>query len=294
MAILTSRGWPALLAATLFIAAQATQAQPVNGCPAGQAMQASDPSGRNVTCVPIPDAAALQAQVAAEAASRAGMDATLLQAIGDEAAARKSADDELRSSISETSIVGRYSFTGPLVCLVSTNGFNDDLTPKAPVFGGPATVVQQFMGTSSGIRTFNADGTGTMQITTQTLNFPIVFYSFPSTVGLGFGGTPPQPGGGASVAVQTGSFAWQIVDGKLIIDDLTSIGTITKGGSRVGWTLQNLNLPKSVGILGRDVKTITVSHDDAQVETGVQTSPDGATVVRSDRICTRQRVLTKL
>src|SRR3954451_6541852 len=38
----------------LFVAAQTATAQPVNGCPAGQAMRASNPSGRNVRCVPIP------------------------------------------------------------------------------------------------------------------------------------------------------------------------------------------------------------------------------------------------
>jgi hypothetical protein len=59
----------ALAAAALFTAVQGASAQPVNGCPAGQAIQAADPSGRNVRCVPIPDVAALQSQIDALRAS---------------------------------------------------------------------------------------------------------------------------------------------------------------------------------------------------------------------------------
>ena len=77
-------------AAALFLtAAQTASAQQTNGCPAGQAMQSSDPSGRNVTCVAIPNVSGLQGQISAETAARIaadnaeanarlGMDATLL------------------------------------------------------------------------------------------------------------------------------------------------------------------------------------------------------------------------
>ena len=43
----------AFLAAVLALGAQQALAQPVNGCPDGQAMQSSDPSGRRITCVPV-------------------------------------------------------------------------------------------------------------------------------------------------------------------------------------------------------------------------------------------------
>src|SRR5436305_15269093 len=97
----------AIAAGALFTAVQGASAQPVNGCPAGQAMQASDPSGRNVRCVPIPDVSGLQGQIGAEtaarqaadtglqnrldaeAASRLGMDAVLLQSTQQESAERK-------------------------------------------------------------------------------------------------------------------------------------------------------------------------------------------------------------
>ena len=48
----------ALAAAAIALGAQSVLAQKMNGCPTGQAMQSSDPSGKNVTCVPIPDTAA--------------------------------------------------------------------------------------------------------------------------------------------------------------------------------------------------------------------------------------------
>jgi hypothetical protein len=267
------------LAAGILISTPGAYAQPVSGCPAGQAMQSSDPSGKRVTCVPIPDAAALQAQLNAEAG------------------ARERADEQLRAGINETSIVGTYAFSGPQTCLVSNNGFNDDLTPKAPVPGGQNTVVSQFIATGSGRRTFNADGTGTTEATSEVLSFPIIFYTPFNTVGIGFNVAPPSPGGGANVAVQRGTFTWHVAtDGKLhIIEDADGLtGTFTKGGSRVGWTIQSLNLPNSVAVLGRDLKTLTVVSEGLQVETSVQTSPDGIVQPVSYRICTRERVMTKL
>jgi len=49
--------WGCSFAAAVIVAAPAALAQPVNGCPAGQAMQSSDPSGRKVTCVALPEIA---------------------------------------------------------------------------------------------------------------------------------------------------------------------------------------------------------------------------------------------
>lgn len=43
----------AFAAAVLALGAQHALAQPVNGCPDGQAMQSSDPSGHRITCVPV-------------------------------------------------------------------------------------------------------------------------------------------------------------------------------------------------------------------------------------------------
>jgi len=58
----------------------------------------------------------------------------------------------------------------------------------------------------------------------------------------------------------------------------------------------NSNLPKAVGILGKDLRTITLTTEDVQVETTLQTPPPGqpATPATNFRICGRHRVLTKL
>jgi len=59
-----------IAAGAFFLAAQTASAQQTNGCPAGQAMQSSDPSGKNITCVAIPNVSGLQGQISAEAAGR--------------------------------------------------------------------------------------------------------------------------------------------------------------------------------------------------------------------------------
>jgi hypothetical protein len=288
-----------LAPAFLLMGAHATWAQPVTGCPAGQAMQSSDPSGRNVTCVAIADVSALQAQMKAEADSRAGMDALLLEAIADEAKARGNADAELRASINEKDIIGRYAFSGPLTCLQSSNGFNADLTPKAAAPGLPnpfETQVSFFTTVASGIRTFNADQTGTLEVVNHSLTLPLIRYPAGSlTPVIGFGGPNLLPGGNASEVTQSATFAWHIADGKVVIIEGRAKGTITKGGgTRTGWTVENFNLPNSVGMLSKDLKTLSLVNEDLQVETAVQTSPEGVAQPESYRICTRHRVLTKL
>ena len=43
----------AFAAVVIVLGVQPALAQPVNGCPPGEAMQSSDPSGRKITCVPV-------------------------------------------------------------------------------------------------------------------------------------------------------------------------------------------------------------------------------------------------
>jgi hypothetical protein len=299
-----ARALAAIGTAALFAAAQPASAQQTNGCPAGQAMQSSDASGRNVTCVAIPNVSGLQGQIStetaarmaadnAEATTRGGMDAMLLQGLQQETADRKAADDALRNAVTESSIVGTYAFSGTITCLSSNNGFNADFSPKAPTSPTVSTQIQQFGGAATGTRTFNADGTGTVQSMTYTVFLPTIFYTTSNFVGIGFNGTPPNPGGGASTAAQNGSFTWEIVDGKLYITEDTVSGSFTQG-SRVGWTVENSGMPRAVGVLGKDLRTIATTNEILKVETGKQTSPDALTVSTSDRICVRDRVLRKL
>jgi hypothetical protein len=278
----------ALAACALFATIQTASAGP--SCPAGQAIQSID--GKKVICASIPDVSALQGRIDAEATSRAGMDATLLQGVQDEARDRKAADEALRATINEANIVGTYAFSGPTLCLSSSTGFNSDLTPRAATTG--SAVIIQLIGISSGTRTFNADGTGTAEITTYSINPPFEFYASTGATGLAFNNASPNPSGGASMAVQRGTFTWEIADGKLYMADNGATGTITKGGTRVGWAVDIENLPRSVAILGKDLRSFTSTHDDVQVETGVQTSPDKSIVSRTDRVCSRQRTFHKL
>lgn len=60
------------------------------------------------------------------------------------------------------------------------------------------------------------------------------------------------------------------------------------------WTVQSFDVPNSVAVLGKDLKTLVVVHEDMRVETSVQISPDGAVQPPAYRICTRERVMTKL
>jgi len=316
----------------LLLAAQTASAQVVNGCPAGEAMQSSDPSGRSVTCVPIPNVSGLQGQISAEtaarqaadtqlqnkidaeAASRLGMDATLLQAIQQESTERKAADDALRNAVTETSIVGSYAFTGTVLCLTSSNNFTTDLTPTSPVLDGPSTVTTVFNGVSSGIRTFNAGGRGTLQVTTHTVTSPSMFFSLrtvtqtivvngiptpvqvpTSSAGIGFNGVGPNPSGGASSAEQQATFTWHIEGNKLIVEDDDVTGTITQGpANRVGASIKQVGASRQVGLLGKDLRTISLTNESVQVETSTTTLPDGTVLTPQPRICQRERILRKL
>jgi hypothetical protein len=291
--------WLGIAFAPLFLLGiQSVAAQPMNGCPAGQAMQSSDPSGKKVTCVPIPDTTALQGQINGEAAARTAADAGLQKQINDEAAARMAADAELRASINEASIVGRYAVTGTRSCVSSQLGFNDDLTPKPGTPATPGTpavtnFVQYFSVVTVGVRTFNADGTGTTRFQSQAILAPSTFFTATGGAGVSFFLAPPQPSGGGSVADVSGTFTWQVLDGKLIINSEPTIGTFTRGG-RTGFTVETRDVPKLVGMLGKDLRTISVTHEDLGVETSIQTSPDGLQVQTSPRVCARDSLLRKL
>jgi hypothetical protein len=300
------------LFATSGLLAQSAMAQKVNGCPPGQAIQSSDPSGFALTCIAIPDGAALRGQIAAEVAARLAGDAQLNQAINDEAAARQRAVDALGGDgITEASIVGTYTFSGPAECISSSNGFNPDFSPKAPEPGGPSTFVQMQSILSSGTRTFNAGGRGTIDVYTQSVTGPAVFYAatifappgFPPTVsavaGVGTAGAPlasgaPRPSGGAGASRTTGDFTWHIADGKLFIEEdaAGASGPIVEGGS-AGSFIRVVGLPKSVGVVGKDGKVISLMQESVQVETSTTTLANG-TERSTDRICLRERLLRKL
>jgi hypothetical protein len=265
-----NRVWCSTLAAmAIALGAQSVAAQPVNGCPAGQAMQASDPSGRNIRCVPIADGAALQAALQAETAARQAMDENILSIVG---------------QLTETDIVGRWAMTGSTMCLQSSNGFNTEfMSPQFP------TVVSQLHGTVSAVRTFRADNTGTSVGVSQSLSMPQ----------LNFGTSPSPLGGtgGASLADLKAEFIWSLdpATGKLLIDDDNLVPqNFLQPPNRVGFSVTIENVPPFVGYISKDKKTIVLTHPEMALETSVLRDPSGAEVGRTRRFCARERVLTRL
>jgi hypothetical protein len=287
-----NRHWRcALGAAVIALGAQSALAQKMNGCPAGEAMQSSDPSGKSVTCVPIPDTSALQQQITNEAAARQAMDANILNMLGAETAARQAADNALGARIdalTEADIVGKWSVSGPTSCLQSNRGFDANFSPV--VITGQPTIVTQLTATSIGTRTFNADGTGTAAGNTQAMTHAGVIVGVLGTDGAGsanVSGFTNQP------------FTWHIQsDGKLFIDDAGPIVQVASApASRKDWTFTIDRLPPFEGYISKDKKTIVMTHPVMQMETSTTLDQNGTPPPNSSptpRFCARHRVLTRL
>lgn len=256
-------------------------AQPVSGCPAGQAMQSSDPSGKKITCVPLPDVSALQQ-----------MDATILSAVATEKAARESADQALSARIdaaaAEPDIVGRWAMTGSSTCLQSTTGFDANFTPN--LAGGQTSSLSQLTGTVNAVRTFNANGTGHTLGVTHTLSHPQLMFRFGSAPT--FGGNA----GSASVSTIDMDFTWTIQsDGTLLIEDNNAIPQrFLLPTTRADWTVVVRDVPSFVGHISKDRRTIVLTHSTMQVETAQVTDGTGVPFAPSQRFCARDRVLTRL
>ena|SRR5437867_2297061 len=281
---------------TFALAAQPAGATQDVACPEGQAIRAI--ADKTAVCVPVPppvDLAPLNAAINAETAARVTGDAALQGVINAEAVARMAADQELRDSIGgETDLRGRYSFTGTGVCFSSSTGFRTDFElvplvpppPPPPAIGTP-TVLTVSSNSISGVRTFNGDGTGHVVLTVHTINYPA---TSPTTVIFSTGG--------ASVSTLEANFAYVVnPDRTIVIDDEPTNGVITKGGNRVGWGVVSLNVPKFVGHISKDWRTIQVMQEDMVVEQSVLNSPPGVTPVQqfvTDRVCHRERTLHKI
>src|SRR5438132_191698 len=68
--------------------------------------------------------------------------------------------------------------------------------------------------------------------------------------------------GGASVSTLEANFAYVVnPDRTIVIDDEPTNGVITKGGNRVGWGVVSLNVPKFVGHISKDWRTIQVMQE---------------------------------
>jgi hypothetical protein len=257
------------------------QAQPVRSCPDGQAVSSLNPNGTPVQCIPVPPPVNL-----------APLEAAILQ----ESVERKEADADLRSSINETKISGTYAYSGSQTCLTSTTGFREDLTPMPSTDPARAAVVFPFTLYATGFRTFNEDGTGTVEQSGRAVTAPTIFVTNAGFAGVGTVVEPPNPGrpsGSVTSARQTGTFTWRVADGKLFITDASPITGTFDAGPNTGCTLSTEGMPPMVGVLAKDLRTISLAHDGIAVERNTITC-SGVVVSNSPRICHRQRLLQKM
>jgi hypothetical protein len=154
---------------------------------------------------------------------------------------------------------GTYAATGEASCLVSSMGFNPDLTPVE----GSTVFLESF--TSQGTVQFNIDGTGSAQTTEVSLVYSL---------------KPPH----ASSDDSSFSFSYGVInDGPLVFKAGTVQGTILTGPSQ-GHTFAVVNLPELTGHIGTN-GTIVLSSVNPGIET-ITVSGNPPT----PRICHRTRV----
>lgn len=283
---MTIRMYGFAVATAALLGVQAVQAQPMNGCPTGQVMQASDPSGRTVRCVAIPDTGALQGAIEAETRARADADTALFGEISD-----------LRAKVQEQSIAGRWGFIGAQTCLSSSTGFiPGTLNPN---FIPGLTILSVNSNTVIGERVFGAPdasgkGAGSSTATFHNITHP-TFLSPPAP-------PPPPPAppivvsspfrtGGASISTLASTFDYELDGDTVILDDHPAVGHITKG---FPGTIEARGNPRFKGTISKDRRTILVIQEDMVVEQSVFTPANGAPPSVNDRICHRERTLTKL
>lgn len=161
---------------------------------------------------------------------------------------------------------GTYFSTGETSCVISSTGFNQNLTPATG-----ATVYFQtvaFQGTWK----FHADGTVTGENTELLLSLP--------------------PSGFAGAGSDDNSFTGTYTvadDGVVTVEVGLVTGTMTTG------PLTGLNLsvtpPPLSGRIARDRTAITLTSTIPTLETVTLTTPAGATVAVVPRICYRVRTL---
>ena len=283
-----------LAAAGVALGAHGAWAQQTIGCADGHVIQSTDPSGKNVVCVPIPNTTALQQQIANEAAARQAADTALGERFD---SLTRRVDD-----LTEADIVGKWAVSGTTTCLQSSTGFTANLmSPIIPGPGAPSAFVSQLTGTFIGTRTFIAGGTGTADGTTHTLNLPGTFHGTlvsppPPPASPLFAGVSTNPGG-ASAATLDGTFKWVIQnDGTLFIEDEEPLPQpLTAPPDRLNWTATIENLPPFVGHISKDRRTIVMTHPAMQVETSTLRNSNGVVQgTPTQRFCVRHRVLTRL
>jgi hypothetical protein len=162
---------------------------------------------------------------------------------------------------------GTFGFTGSDACLYSPAGFNARLQPLGPNWSSSNAV--------EGIRTFNGNGTGTVQNASMGIT------------------VPPTPGFPPSASSSKGSLSFTFTvnpDGTFTTNNVpgTNVGTILTG-PRSGQTFTLENVPAGTGLISDNGKTLVAATLTPGVETQVFSNGD-----IEHRICHRSRVYTKL
>lgn len=262
-----SQTWLLSLACIALLGAQPARADsPVRTCPPGQAVQALDPGGKVATCVAIPapvDLGPVNARIDAEAV------------------ARMAADQDIRDSLTENGLSGRYAVVGIANCLRSTAGFRTDLDFVPAVAPGSQVQPQSF--TYTGIRTIDGDVMHSSSLV-YSLTYPSTFFQSPNSF---------SSGGGAVVQVMQ-DHSFEIGDDHtLTITGLGAHGTFLQGGPAGGGTVDTVDQPKLTGKISKDGRTIVLTNAEMKVET-TTTTPTGGTSSSLQRVCTRMETMYKL
>ncbi len=161
---------------------------------------------------------------------------------------------------------GPYAYTNDISCLVSTAGFNANLTPLA----GGAVFVQSLSGW--GIVTINGDGTGTQETTREV---QLVY--------------PPTGPSTVSSNENSGPFTYAVAsDGTLTLDPGTLDGTLLSGPS-AGATFTVVGRPSLAGRMTRSGILVLGNAGSPAVETLTVSGSAGSTVL--PRICNRRFVV---
>lgn len=292
------------LVAVASLVSQTAAAQPVRACPPGQAVQSLEPGGKVDTCIAVPapvnlDAvnAAIAAEAAAraagdsnEAAARAAADTNLNGRVDAEAVARMQADQDIRDSLVEHGISGRYSVVGQATCYRAPSGFTSTTgVPAGPDFTpviAAGVLLQPQTFTFTGIRTVSGGPTsGTMSGSTTVYNLVL-----PGDI---IGSTNVNSGSGnINQLDQQWSFTLD-PDGTLTIKGTSTTGTITQGGNLVGATVQTTGAPAVSGVMSRDGRMVVLTNAAMQVEHSLVT-PVGGTTTDTPRVCVRMETMYKL
>jgi hypothetical protein len=171
---------------------------------------------------------------------------------------------------------GTYGFTATGMCLYALPDFLAGPPPfVAPDGSVPNSGYFTQYFDNLGTVTFNGDGTGTSELTSQGFRLSPQLNIF----------TPF-----ASASTSTSSFTYTVTDDTLITNNVPGtakgMGTI---GAGAGNTFTTEGFPPLTGLISKDRKTIVQGALTPGVET--VTAQNGTT---SKRVCTSSRVLTKM